>query len=125
MALVATIELLSITCEQSSHDSGNRNHASSKKKMGVISYQRPCKTGSASFYKNLAQPVNKVPIVDLVFKYGLALNPPDNDVVQCSGRIYSGFLRHGGRPTFPDPFVNFSPAFPLIPKVASIVRSLL
>ena len=37
MALVATIELLSITCEQSSHDSGNRNHASSKKKMGVIS----------------------------------------------------------------------------------------
>ncbi len=37
MALVATIELLSITCEQSSHDSGNRNHVSSKKKMGVIS----------------------------------------------------------------------------------------
>jgi hypothetical protein len=35
--------------------------------------------GSVSFYKNLAQPVNKVPIVDLVFKYGLALNPPDND----------------------------------------------
>ena len=48
------IELLSITCEQSSHDGGNRNHASSKKKMGVISYQRPCKTGSASVYKNLA-----------------------------------------------------------------------
>jgi hypothetical protein len=38
--------------------------------------QRPCKTGSASVYKNLAQPVNKVPIVDLVLKYGLALNPP-------------------------------------------------
>ena len=110
MALVATIELLSITCEQSSHDMGNGNHISSKKKMGVISYQRPCKTGSASFYKNLAQPVNKVPIVDLVFKYGLALNPPDNDVVQCSGRIYSSFSRHGGRLTFPDPFVNFSPA---------------
>jgi hypothetical protein len=53
--------------------------------MGVISYQRPCKTVSASFYKNLAQPVNKVRIIDLVFKYGLALNPPDNDVVQCSG----------------------------------------
>ncbi len=101
LALVATIELLSITCEQSSHDGGNRNHASSKKKMGVISYQRPCKTGSASFYKNLAQPVNKVPIVDLVFKYGLAVNPPDNDVVQCSGRIYSGFSRHGGRLTVP------------------------
>ena len=112
MALVATIELLSITCEQSSHDMGNRNHASSKKKMGVISYQRPCKTGSASVYKNLAQPVNKVPIVDLVFKYGLALNPPDNDVVQCSGRIYSGFSRHGGGLTVPDPFVNFSPAYP-------------
>jgi len=47
------IELLSITCEQSSHDKGNRNHSSSKKKMGVISYQRPCKTGSASVYKNL------------------------------------------------------------------------
>ena len=61
------------------------------KKMGAISYQHPCKTGSASFYKNLAQPVNKAPIVDLVFKYGLALNPPDNDVVQCSWRIYSGF----------------------------------
>jgi len=41
----------------------------------MISYQRPCKTGSASLYKNLAQPVNKVRIVDLVFKYGLALNP--------------------------------------------------
>ena len=41
----------------------------------MISYQRPCKTGSASFYKNLAQPVNKVRIVDLVFKYGFALNP--------------------------------------------------
>jgi hypothetical protein len=109
MALVATIELLSITCEQSSHDSGNRNHASSKK-MGVISYQCPYKTGSARVYKNLAQPVNKVRIVDLVFKYGLALNPPDNDVVQCSGRSYSGFLRHGGRPTYPDPFINFSPA---------------
>jgi hypothetical protein len=61
------------------------------KKMGVISYQRPCKTGNVSVYKNLAQPVNKVPIVDLVFKYGLALNPPDNDVVQYAGRIYSGF----------------------------------
>jgi len=36
MALVAKIELLSITCEQSSHDGGNRNHASSKKKMGVL-----------------------------------------------------------------------------------------
>ena len=52
MALVATIELLSITCEQSSHDGGNRNHTSSKK-MGVISYQRPRKTDSASVYKNL------------------------------------------------------------------------
>jgi len=29
------------------------------KKMGVISYQRPCKTGSDSVYKNPAQPVNK------------------------------------------------------------------
>ena len=29
------------------------------KKMGVISYQRPYKTGSVSVYKNLAQPVNK------------------------------------------------------------------
>lgn len=48
--------------------------------MGVISYQRPCKTVSSSFYKNLAQPVNKVRVVDLVFKYALALNPPDNDV---------------------------------------------
>ena len=65
------------------------------KKMGVISYQRPCKTGIASFYKNLAQPVNKVPIVDLVLKYGLALNPQDNDVVQCSERIYSGFSGPG------------------------------
>ena len=64
----------------------------------MISYQRPCKTVSASFYKNLAQPVNKVRIVDLVFKYGLTLNPPDNDVVQCSGPIYSGFSKHGGRP---------------------------
>ena len=81
--------------------------------MGVIIYQRPCKTGSASVYKNLAQLVNKVPIVDLVFKYGIAFNPPGNDVVQCSGCIYSGFSKHGGRPTFPDPFVNFS-AVPLI-----------
>ncbi len=63
--------------------------------MGVISYQRPCKTGSDSVYKNLAQPVNKVPIVDLVFKYGLTLNSPDNDVVQCSGRIYSAFRGMG------------------------------
>ena len=84
-----------------------------ERKLGVISYQRPCKTGSASVYKNLAQPVNKVPIIDLVFKYGLALNPPHNDVVQCSGRIYSGFSRHEGRPTFHDPFVNFS-SVPLI-----------
>ena len=95
MALVATIELLRMTCEQFSLDSGNRNHASSKKKMGVLCSQRPCKTIRASFYKNLAQPVNKGPIVDLVFKYGLALYPPDNDVVQCSGRIYSGFSRYG------------------------------
>jgi hypothetical protein len=101
LALVATIELLNITCEQSSHDTVNRNHASSKKKMGVISYQRPRKTGSASIYKNLAQPANKVPIVDLVFKYGLALNSPDNDVVQCSGRINSVFSRHVGRLTVP------------------------
>jgi len=40
-------------------------------KNGRVSYQRPCKPGSASVYKDLAQPVNKVPIVDLVFKYGL------------------------------------------------------
>jgi hypothetical protein len=63
--------------------------------MGVISYQRPCITISASVYKDLAQPVNKVSIVDLAFKYGLALNPPDNDVVQCSGRIYSAFQGMG------------------------------
>ena len=69
--------------------------------------QRPCKTGSASVYKNLAQPVNKVPIVDLVLKYGLRSIPQDNDAVQCSGRIYSGFSRHGGRLTFPDPFFSF------------------
>ena len=56
--------------------------------------QRSCKTGSTSVYKNLAQPVNKVPIVQLVCKYGLALNPPDNDVVHCSGRIYSGLSKH-------------------------------
>ena len=68
-------------------------------KNGRVSYQRPCKTGSASVYKDLAQPVNKVPIVDLVFKYGLALNPPDNDEVQCAGRIYSSFC--GRRLTFP------------------------
>ncbi len=36
--------------------------------MGAICYQRPCKTGSVSVYKNPAQPVNKVSIVDLVFK---------------------------------------------------------
>ena len=69
--------------------------------------QRPCKTGSASVYKNLAQPVNKVPIVDLVLKYGLRSIPQDNDAVQCSGRIYSGFSRHGGRLTFPDPLFSF------------------
>jgi hypothetical protein len=124
MALVTTIELLSITCEQSSHDGGNRNRTSSKKKMGVISYQRPGKTGSASVYKNLAQPVNKVPIANLVFKYGLALNPPDNDVVQCSGRVYSGFSRHGGRPTFLDPFVNFSQASPQSLKLTAGYRTI-
>jgi hypothetical protein len=83
--------------------------------MEMICYQYPCKTGSAGVYKNLAQPVNKVLIVDLVFKYGLELYPPDNDVVQCSGRIYSGFSRHEGRLTFVDPFVNFSPASPSVP----------
>jgi len=80
------------------------------KKMGVISYQRPCKTGSASVYKNFAQTVNKVRIVDLVFKYGLALNPPDNDVLQCAERIYSAFRE--GKLTFLESFINFSQAPP-------------
>ena len=48
----------------------------------MIIYQRPSKTGSASVYKNLSQPVDKASIVYLVYKYGLALNPSDNDVVQ-------------------------------------------
>ena len=60
----------------------------------MIGQQCPCITGSASDYKNLAPPGNKVPIVDLVFKYGLVLNPPDNDVVQCSERICSGFFNN-------------------------------
>ena len=80
----------------------------------MISYQRPCKTGSASVYKNLAQPINKVPIVDLVFKYGLALNPPDNDVVQCSGRINSVFSRHVGRLTVPWSICQLFTSVPLI-----------
>ena len=49
-------------------------------------------------------------MVDLVFKYGIALNLPDNDMVQCAGRIYSVFS--GRRLTSLDPFVNFSQASP-------------
>ena len=88
--------------------------------MGVISYQRPRKTGSVSVYKNLAQPVNKV---DLVSKYGLEINPPDNDIVQCSGRIYSVF--RGRTLTFPDPFVKFSQASPQALKRTAGYRTII
>jgi hypothetical protein len=48
---------------------------------------------------------------NIVVEIGRGLEKMNNDVVQCSERIYSGFSKHGGRLAFPDPVVNFSPAF--------------
>jgi hypothetical protein len=60
----------------------------------MIGHQRPSVTGRLGFGNDGAQPSYKIVAIRIVAKYIFSLDSPNNNMLHCTGSIYSGFSRH-------------------------------
>jgi hypothetical protein len=74
--------------------------------MNVVGYQGPGVARCLSFSKDIRQSLDKLIAVAVVAKDLTLLDTPDDDVVQCTGRIYSCFTKHKSSLTIPKALVN-------------------
>ena len=80
--------------------------------MGVIGHQGPRKAWRRGFFQYLAKPIKEVSIVLVVCKNSLALNTPNNNVMNSSRGIYARLSRHGFHIAKSRKLVNISRASP-------------
>jgi hypothetical protein len=62
--------------------------------MGMVRQKRPSIAGRRCFLQYLAEATQKILVVFGIPKDRLALDSPDNDVMERTGRIYAGFAGH-------------------------------
>jgi len=74
--------------------------------MNVVWYQGPGVAWCLCIRKVICQSLEKLIAVVVVAKDLTLLDTPDDDVVQCTGRIYSCFTKHKSSLTIPKALVN-------------------
>jgi hypothetical protein len=60
----------------------------------MICHKRPCKTGSLAVGSDIAKSIQKSITVGIIEKDLSSINSPNNDMVQRSNSVYTGFSRH-------------------------------
>ena len=89
VTLVAPVESYRIPGQQSSHNRGNGHGSGSEKEMDMIGDQRPGKAGSLGFPHLYIQSIQEVFPILVILEDLPAIDSPENDMVHCSGRVYS------------------------------------
>jgi hypothetical protein len=74
--------------------------------MKVICYKCPRKTGSFTVDQDIAESIQKIITVGIIEKDLSSINPPDNDMVQRSWGVYTGFSRHVNHVSNKSKYVN-------------------
>ena len=87
VAFVSSIEADYIACQQSAHQGGQGNVTGPEKKMGVIGHKGPGVAGDSGFGQKKRKSFDQVITIIIGLKYVATFNPPDDHVVQNSGRI--------------------------------------
>jgi hypothetical protein len=96
---VPPIEAAGISAQNPPHKLGDGGVSGSKQKMKMIGQQRPCKTGCLGIQQGLRNSLKKIIPVGVRPKYLPLFDPPANDMVQSTRRIYACFSRHERRLT--------------------------
>jgi hypothetical protein len=94
MPPVSMIEPDRITGEKSSHDMGEGRGTGTEQQVCMVGDQGPGIAGGWGFAKNFPETRNKIIPVQVVPENDLTLDPPDDDVMEGSGRINSGLSWH-------------------------------
>ncbi len=83
-----------IAGQQTPHDSGNGGFAGSQQKMRMIGNQRLARTKGFGVGDNVIDSVNEVFPVGIIIENFPALDSPNDDMLQGTGGIDSGFAWH-------------------------------
>ena len=91
---VPQVETDGIARQKPPHDIGNGNKPGAQQNMKVIGHQRPCKTAGLTVAQNTTKPIQKIIAVAVVSENFPALYSSDDDVMQRTWGIQSGFTWH-------------------------------
>ena len=78
---VTTVKIDSMASQQPSHNGGNRGEAGFQKQMEMIGKKRPGITGSLAFAKNIAQTLNKILTIGIIFEYIALFDTANNNMM--------------------------------------------
>ena len=91
---MAAIEVYGITGEQPTHYSGNGCRSGPQQEVDVIFHNSPCIASRFRLFEQISKPIDEVVSVGVSLENRPPLDSTDDDVLQCSGGIYSGLARH-------------------------------
>ena len=92
--------------------------------MDVVGDQRPGKTAGFSVLQNLAEPLNKVDPICIVFEYLTPLDSPYYHMVKGTGCVYAGLSGHAPLIAYTFYYVNLlSYGYPLFSQQSGYGKS--
>nr|WP_244086122.1 hypothetical protein [Desulforhabdus sp. TSK] len=94
-AVMPTVEVDRIPCQQAPHDPRNRHGSCSNKQMEVVGNECPGKTACGGFRQNCSKPFDKMIPVGIIKEDLPPLDPTAYDVLQCSRYINASLSCHG------------------------------
>ncbi len=93
---MAAIEAYGITGEQPLHCRGDGCPAGTQQKVDMLCEQCPRIASRLRVLEQIIKPIDEILPVGIVFENRLPFNPTDDNMLQCTRCIYSGFSWHDG-----------------------------
>ena len=84
---MAAVKRHHIPGQQAPHQGGDPRRAGSKQEMSVIGHQRPGIASGLGLRNQNGQPVHKILLIHRIPKYFLALDSPDDHMMQYTRRV--------------------------------------
>ena len=91
---VSSIEIYRMAGRQLTHLGGYRIAAGAQQQMEMIGDRRPGKATGFRLFQDLAQPIDKIVTILIIFENFSTLDTANNNMVQGSGGVYPRLSGH-------------------------------
>jgi hypothetical protein len=92
--MMPTVKGHNVAGEELTHNGGDAGRPTAKEEMGVIGKKGPGIAGGLCFRKQRGQASDELISIPVIPEDIPSLDPPDHDMVECTGNIEAGLTGH-------------------------------